>query len=182
MSAARNTFQYLLFVAEKRVDVKSCTHFSDNLCGHMRRMSVRLRRLCVVRYTTPAAYVGPTWGTVAGYLITVRWYGDGAGHTYKENSSVFSLIQMHKLPPLLWHCWLGGRKGMHLACKKRRDGGGWHWLVRMEWRPAGWSVCLRLLIFPCTTKSRSSLLALAHPGGPGKRAVKRLCLIGLSRV
>ena len=54
------------------------------------------------------------------------------------------------------------------------DGGGGHWLVRMEWRPAGWSVCLPLLISPCTIKSGSSLLALAHPGGPGKRAVKRL--------
>jgi len=49
-----------------------------------------------------------------------------------------------------------------------------HWLVRMEWRPAWWSVCLPLLIFPCKIKSRSSLLALAHPGGPGKRAVKWL--------
>ena len=55
------------------------------------------------------------------------------------------------------------------------DGCG-HWLVGMEWRPAGWSVCLPLLIFPCTTKSRSSLLAPAHPGGPGNRAVKRLCV------
>jgi len=35
-------------------------------------------------------------------------------------------------------------------------------------------VCLPLLIFPCTIKSRSSLLARAHPGGPGKRAVKWL--------
>jgi len=51
------------------------------------------------------------------------------------------------------------------------DGGGGHWLVRMEWCPAGWSVCLPLLICPCTIKSRSSLLAPAHPGGPGKRAV-----------
>ena len=59
------------------------------------------------------------------------------------------------------------------ACKKW-DGGGGHWLVRMEWRPARLSVCLPLLIFPCTIKSRSSLLALAHPGGPGKRAVKWL--------
>jgi len=49
------------------------------------------------------------------------------------------------------------------------DGGGGHWLVRMEWHPAGWSVCLRLLIFPCTIKSRSSLLAPAYPGSPGKR-------------
>jgi len=46
----------------------------------------------------------------------------------------------------------------------------------MEWRPAGWCVYLRLpvLIFPCTIKSRSSLLAPAHPGGPGKMAVKWL--------
>jgi len=56
------------------------------------------------------------------------------------------------------------------------DGRGGHCLVRMEWR-AGWSVCLPLLIFPCTIKSRSSLLALAHPGGPGKRAVNsRVCV------
>jgi len=34
-------------------------------------------------------------------------------------------------------------------------------------------VCLPLLIFPCTMKSRSSLAA-AHLSGPGKRAVKRL--------
>jgi len=35
-------------------------------------------------------------------------------------------------------------------------------------------VCLPLLIFPCTIKSRSSLLAPAHPGGAGKMAVKWL--------
>ena len=44
----------------------------------------------------------------------------------------------------------------------------------MEWHPAIWSVCLPLFIFPCTIKSRGSLLAPAHPGGPGKRGVKRL--------
>ena len=54
---------------------------------------------------------------------------------------------------------------------------GTNWLVRLEWRPAGWSVFLSLLIFRCTIKSRSSLLAPAHPGGPGKRAVKRLCAV-----
>jgi len=51
------------------------------------------------------------------------------------------------------------------------DGEGGHWLVQMEWRPAGWLVCLPLLVFPCTIKSRSCLLAPSHPGGPGKRAV-----------
>ena len=47
----------------------------------------------------------------------------------------------------------------------------------MEWCPAGWSMCLPLLIFPCTIKSRSSLLALTHLGGPGKKAIKRLCVV-----
>jgi len=56
------------------------------------------------------------------------------------------------------------------------DRGGGHWLVRIEWRPAGWSMFLPLLIFPCTIKSRNSLLAPAYPGGPGKRAVKWLCV------
>jgi len=64
---------------------------------------------------------------------------------------------------------LVGRQEGHLACKKWGEGGGEHWLVQMKW-----SVCLPLLIFPCTIKSRSFLLAPAHPGGPGKRAVKQL--------
>jgi len=38
----------------------------------------------------------------------------------------------------------------------------------------GVSASVNNLIIPCTKKSRSSLLPLAHPGGPGKRAVKWL--------
>jgi len=55
-----------------------------------------------------------------------------------------------------------------VAISNRGDGGGGYWLFRMEWHPARWSVCLPLLIFPCTMKSRSSLLAPAHTGGPEK--------------
>jgi len=67
------------------------------------------------------------------------------------------------------------RQEGHPACKKWEDGGGGHWLVQMMWHAAGWLV----LIFPCTMKSRSSLLALADLGGPGKRAVKRLWWCGV---
>ena len=84
-----------------------------------------------------------------------------------------NIIYLAVLRSVLCRCWLGGRKGIR-PVKNMGDGGGGHWLVRMEWRPAGWSVCLPLLISPCTVKSRSSLLALAHPGGLGKRAVKWL--------
>jgi len=44
----------------------------------------------------------------------------------------------------------------------------------MEWHlPRLW-VCMPLVILCSTIKSRSSLLASAHPDGPGKRAVRRL--------
>jgi len=66
--------------------------------------------------------------------------------------------------------------------KNEGDGGGGHWLVRMEWRPARWLVYMPLLIFPCIIKSRSFLLALAHPGGAGKRAVKRLWCVKFAGV
>jgi len=37
---------------------------------------------------------------------------------------------------------LVARQEGHPACKKIwGDGGGGHWLVRMEWHPAVWSVC-----------------------------------------
>jgi len=98
-----------------------------------------------------------------------------------------SLMQFFLRILVLWHCGimtcllllyapvafsaltlLVGRQEGHLACKKWGDGGGGHWLVQMEWCPEGWSVRLPLLIFPCTIKSRSSLLAPAHPDGLGK--------------
>jgi len=50
------------------------------------------------------------------------------------------------VPSALWHCWLSSRKGIRPV---KMDGGGGHWLVRMEWHPTGWSVCLPLFIFPC---------------------------------
>jgi len=100
-------------------------------------------------------------------------HGDGAGNTVEENSRIFSLIQMCWLPSVVWHCWFGGRKGIRPVMNGENGRGG-HWLVQMECRPARWSVCLPLLIFPCTIKSRSFLLTPAHPDGPEKRVVKRL--------
>jgi len=76
------------------------------------------------------------------------------------------VLLLEDVPSVFWHCSLGGRKGIRHV--KMGDGGGGHCLVRMEWRPAGWSVCLPLLILPCIIKYRSSFLAPAHPGGPGK--------------
>jgi len=58
-------------------------------------------------------------------------------------------------------------------------GAGGHWLVRMEWRPAGWSVRLPLLVFPCTIKNRSSVLAGYLPRRYTHERSPNLVLIGL---
>jgi len=71
---------------------------------------------------------------------------------------------------------VGWQEG-HPACKKMGDGGGEHWLFRMEWRPAGWLMFLPPLIFPCIIKFRSSLLAPAHPGSPGKKGRKMVVVV-----
>jgi len=77
--------------------------------------------------------------------------------------------QLHALTNGL--CWTGFKQTVKAARMVQVAGG--HWLVQMEWHPAGWSVSASVNL-PCTIKSRSSLLAPAHLGGPGKRAIKRL--------
>ena len=64
------------------------------------------------------------------------------------------------------------KKFMLMSVKNMGQWWRWALVVRMEWRPARWSVCLPLLISPCTIKSRSSLLAPAYPGGPEEKGHK----------
>ena len=74
-------------------------------------------------------------------------------------------------------CWLGGRKGI--------------WPVKTEWWGTGMVICLergadlhmaQLLPLPltvcCFNKIQISFTFLvpAHPGSPGKRAIKRVCV------
>ena len=83
------------------------------------------------------------------------------------------------MPSVLWHCWLGGRKGIRSV---------------KNWVVGCWRGCLergadlhmaQLMPLPlavsCFSKSHISFTFLvpAHPGSPGKRAVKRVyvCLV-----
>ena len=71
-------------------------------------------------------------------------------------------------------CWLGGRKGIRPVKK-------------LEWWGTGMVICLErdadlhmaqlmplLLTVSCISKIGFTFLVLAHPGSPGKRAVKRV--------
>jgi len=80
-------------------------------------------------------------------------------------------------PSVLWRCWLGGRKGIRP--------------VKIERWGAGVVICLeqgadlhmvQLMPLPltvsCFTKIQIgfTFLVPAHPGSPGQRAVKRVCV------
>ena len=81
------------------------------------------------------------------------------------------------LPSVLSCCWLGGRKGIRP--------------VKTEWWGAGMVIYLELsaglhtaqlmplpLTVSCFSKIQIgfTLLVPAHPGSPGKKAVKRVCV------
>jgi len=91
---------------------------------------------------------------------------------------------IHVLCHKLCHCLqcfdtVGWAQEGHPAGKKM---GGWRrWaLVSPDGvAPAGQSVSLPLLIFPCTIKSGSSLLASAHPGWSRKKGHKTVVVVVL---
>jgi len=78
---------------------------------------------------------------------------------------------------VLWHCWLGGRKGIRPA--------------KTEWWGAGMVICLERgadlhmaqlmplsLAVSCFSRIQIgfTFLVPAHTGSPGKRAVKQVCV------
>jgi len=82
------------------------------------------------------------------------------------------------LPSVLWRCWLGGRKGIRPV-------------KIFEWCSTGMVICLerdadlhmaQLMPLPLSVSCFSKIqigftfLVLAHPGSPGKRAVKLVCV------
>ena len=121
-----------------------------------------LHTTCGLTACTPGSAPGPTLGNQ--YRKTLPF-------TYKEFFLVF-------------HCWsfsalmlLVGRQEGHPACKK------------LEWWGAGMVICLergadlhtsQLMQLPLTVSCFSKIqigftfLVPAHPGSPGKRAVKRV--------
>jgi len=106
-------------------------------------------------------------------LITVNWLSCDTGPDATEMYIIcmtlcesFSSELMKPLPSLLWHCWLGGRKGIQPV----KNGGWGRWALAS---PDGVALSRMVSVsasvnLPLHIKSRSSRLAPAHPGGSGK--------------
>jgi len=70
---------------------------------------------------------------------------------------------------------LVGRQEGHPDCKEWGDTGGGHWLVRMEWRRAGWSVCLPVskhCVRYRHTAQEEKLMFVSYKGQPQKMSKK----------
>jgi len=85
------------------------------------------------------------------------------------------------LPSVLWHCWLGDRKGIR-PVKNEQWGAG---MVVCLVRGAGLHMAQQIplpLTVSCSSKIQIgfTFLVPAHPGSPGQRAIKRMCEYVLS--
>jgi len=79
--------------------------------------------------------------------------------------------------PVLWRCWLGGRKGIRPV--KNWVVGCWCCYVWSEVQTCIWSSwCHSHSLSLASVKSRLvfTFLVPAHPGSPGQRAIKRVCV------
>jgi len=76
---------------------------------------------------------------------------------------------------------LVGRQEGHLACKKWGDGGGGQWLVRMEWHPAGWSVCLPVNL-PLHHKVQKFSSGTGSPAWSLKKGRKTVLVVVMSLI
>ena len=85
---------------------------------------------------------------------------------------------METVPSVLRRCWLGGRKGIRPVKKLR--GGVLAWLS--VWRRDADLREAQQMLLPLTVSCCSKLqtgftfLVPAHPGSPGQRAIKRVCV------
>ena len=81
-------------------------------------------------------------------------------------------------PSVLWHCWLGDRKGIRSV--KKLSGGVLAWLSIWSevqtciWR--SWCHCHSLSLASVKIQIGFTFLVPAHLGSPGQRAVKRVCV------
>jgi len=143
---------------------------------------------CVVRLAPSWEYweysVGlrttPTWGThVHNNVSNVASTWLTSSCTTQFNSYWL----MMSIPSVLWHCWLGGRKGVR-PVKNWVVGTGM--VICLEWGADLHTA--QLMPLPLTVSCFSKIqigfifLVLAYPGSPGQRAVKRVCVCVLAEV
>ena len=162
--------------------------------GSPRQRAVKRVCVCVCVCGTLVS-VSINWGRVVLKLLIVLLFLDTtfllhrrtryrnpfsicANQFFSRPSSVlFSVYVLSKVPSVLWRCWLGSRKDIRPV--KNWVVRCWHgYLSGARCRLA----CAQLMPLPLTVSCFSKIqigftyLVPAHPGSPGHRAIKRVCV------
>ena len=92
--------------------------------------------------------------------------------------SICRSVCIHCMPWMLWHCWLGGMKGIR-SVKNLSSGvlawlSAWSEVQTCVW-PSGFH-CHSLSLASVKSRFGFTIMVLADPGSPGRRAVKRVCV------
>ena len=131
------------------------------MCCHTRHIVIYILRFTKIRL----GFLEPRGAEISHFPLTMGFYNTLHYHS--------SMPYYHS--SVLWHCWLGGRKGIR----------------PVEWWGAGMIICLergadlhmaQLMPLPLTVSCFSKIqtgftfLVPAHLGSPRQRAVKRVCV------
>ena len=92
---------------------------------------------------------------------------------------ISEVVLRHNRPSVLWRCWLGSRKGIWPV--KNWVVGCWHGYLfgarcRLAYGPADATATHCLLLQYSKIQIGFAFLVWAHPGYPGQRAVKWMCV------
>ena len=142
---------------------------------HMTNASLTVPPPATVRQKAPAPKQRPAAAPAAasGELFPCRICGKSVTLLFEYTIDFIKTI----VPPVLWRCWLGGRKGIRPVK---------NWVVG-----CGMVICLdrgallhmaQLMPLPLTVcwfskiQTGFTFLVPVHPGSPGQRSVKRACV------
>ena len=108
--------------------------------------------------------------------VKIEWRGVGLVSCLERGANCLHMVQLR--PSVLWRCWLGGRKGIRPV--KKWVVGCWRGCLsgarsRLSYGPADATASQISIIF-ILIQTGFTFLVLAHPGSPGQRAVKRVCV------
>ena len=121
--------------------------------------------------------VDSVWYMISVWCCTVDVNGFGVMIYCTCCSSIVVKIMRAWLPSVLWCCWSGSRKGIR-PVKTERWGAGM--VICLE-RGADLQMA-QLMLLPLTVSCFSKIrigftfVVPAHPGSPGKGAVKQVCV------
>jgi len=156
-------------------------------CNHLVNFYLSLQKRDKLRYlcnSTPDIHKFNKMMQNMSVWLSFSKFQDGRQPlSWKSTDCIMSWLCRIAVPSVLWHCWLGGLKGIRPV--KNWVVGCWHGYLsgarcRLACGPVDATATHCLLLH--LNLDWFCLLVPPHPGSPGQRAVKRVCVCVWCRI